>query len=326
MTAKIRWGILAPGNISRKFATGLTALNDAEIFAVGARSQESVDRFASEFDVARQYVGYKKLVADPDVDAIYVSSPHPFHMEHALLCIEHGKPVLCEKPFAINAAQAKTIIDRAREKSVFVMEAMWSRYIPIIAEVRRMVSAGEIGEIRMISSDFGFRTNVNPQSRLFDPALGGGGLLDVGIYPLSFASMFLGKPNRIASMAEIGETGVDEQAAAILGYPSGAMSLISTGVRTQTPYEATIMGTDGWIRIHAPCWLSDKMTVTRGGESEEIEVPYEGNGYSYEAAEVARCLAEGKLESDIMPLDETLALMETMDEIRAQWGLKYPME
>lgn len=326
MTSKTRWGILAPGNISRKFATGLTALNDAEIFAVGARSQESAAKFASEFDVARQYVGYEKLVADPDVDAIYVSSPHPFHMEHALLCIDHGKPVLVEKPFAINAAQAKIIIDRAREKGVFIMEAMWSRYIPLMLEVKRMVSAGEIGEIRMISSDFGFRTNVNPQGRLFDPAMGGGGLLDVGIYPLSFASMILGKPDRISSMAEIGETGIDEQAAAILGYPSGAMSLISTGVRTQTPGETTIMGTDGRIRIHAPCWIPDKMTVTRGGETEEIEIPYEGNGYNYEAAEVARCIAAGKLESDAMPHAETLELMETMDEIRGQWGLKYPME
>jgi len=326
MTTKTRWGILAPGNISRKFATGLAALNNAEIFAVGARSQESAEKFASQFNVARQYVGYEKLVADPDVDAIYVSSPHPFHMEHALLCIDHGKPVLCEKPFAINAEQAKIVINRAREKGVFVMEAMWSRYIPLMAEVRRMVNAGEIGEIRMISSDFGFRTSFNPQGRLFDPALGGGGLLDVGIYPLSFASMLLGKPNRIASMAEIGETGIDEQAAAILGYPSGAMSLISTGVRTQTPGETTIMGSDGRIRIHAPCWIPDKMTITRGSESTEIEIPYEGNGYNYEAAEVARCLADGKLESDLMPHAETIELMETMDEIRAQWGMKYPME
>lgn len=327
MTEKIRWGILAPGRIARKFATGLTYLADAEIAAVGARSRESVAAFAVEFDVARHHVGYQKLATDPDVDVVYVASPHTFHMEHALLCIDHGKAVLCEKPFTINAAQAKRVIDRARERGVFVMEAMWPRHLPLMAKVRELVADHVIGDIRMITGDFGFRTNFNPESRLFDPKLGGGSLLDVGVYPVSFASMLLGTPDRISSMAELGATGVDEQAAIILGYTGGAMAVILTAIRTRTPSETTIMGTDGMIRIHPPSWVATKLTIHREGqEPEDMAIPFAGNGYNYQAAETHACLRAGKLESDVIPLDETLSILETMDKIRSQWGLQYPME
>ena len=327
MSNKIRWGILAPGRIARKFATGLTYLNDAEIAAVGARSAKSAAAFAADFNVARQHVGYENLAADPDVDVIYVASPHSLHMEHTLLCIDHGKAVLCEKPFTINTAQAKQVIDRAREREVFLMEAVWPRHLPLMAKVRAMVADGVIGDIRMITGDFGFRTNFDPQSRLFDPALGGGGLLDVGVYPVSFAAMLLGVPNRTATMAEIGATGVDEQATIILGYPSGALASILAAIRTRTPSEITIMGTDGLIRIPPPAWTSTKMTIQRAGQvPEEIVLPFEGNGYNYQAAEVHACLRAGKLESDVISLDETLSIMETLDKIRAQWGLTYPME
>ncbi|MEZ4706096.1 MAG: Gfo/Idh/MocA family oxidoreductase [Caldilineaceae bacterium] len=327
MPAKIRWGILAPGTIARKFAAGLQTAPDAEITAVGARSQESADRFGDEFNVPRRHQGYEKLAADPNVDVIYVASPHALHMEQALLCLDHGKAVLCEKPFTINAAQAQAVIERARARQLFVMEAMWSRFIPLIAAVRKMVSDGVIGDLRMVNADFGFRTRFNPQSRLFDPAVGGGGLLDVGVYAVSFASMLLGTPNRVASMAEIGETGVDEQGAAILGYPGGELAMIYTGVRTQTPLETTIMGTDGMIQIHNPSWAPTKMTVKRSGQAPElVEMPFEGSVYTFQIDEVQRCLSAGKLESAIMPLDETLSIMTTMDQIRAQWGVRYPME
>lgn len=327
MVDTIRWGILATGTIANKFATGLLALDDVEIAAVGSRSQEGAESFGAKFDIPRRYAGYEALAADPDVDAIYIGTPHSFHKENALLCLAHGKAVLCEKPFTINAAEAREVIGFAREKGVFLMEAMWTRYLPLIQEAKRRIEAGEIGELRMITADFGYRAGFNPQSRAFDPALGGGGLLDVGIYPLSLASMLLGKEERIASLAELGETGVDEQAAMILGYPRGELAVLHTGVRTTTVQEAIIMGTDGWLRIHAPWWVPTQMTIKKPGrDPETIEVPFHGNGYNYEAAEVGRCLREGLQESDVMPLDETLALMETMDAIRAQWGMRYPMD
>jgi predicted dehydrogenase len=205
---------------------------------------------------------------------------------------------------------------------------MWTRFLPILARARELLAAGAIGEVRMVTSDFGFRTGVNPKSRLFDPALGGGGLLDVGVYPVSLASMiFGGEPERVATLADIGETGVDEQAAAILGYGAGRMAVIWTAIRTSTPHETTILGSDGMIRIERPSWRPNRMTVSRTGQADEvIELTFPGNGYQFEAAEVARLLREGRTESDVMPLDETVAVMRTLDRIRDSWGLKYPME
>jgi predicted dehydrogenase len=323
----IRWGILGPGSIAHKFATGLQSLTDAKLVAVGSRTIESANAFADQYGATNRHIGYEALVNDPDVDAIYVSTPHSFHQEHTELCLRAGKAVLCEKPFAINRAQAESMVATARSTGVFLMEAMWTRFLPLLIRVRELVAAGEIGEIRMLWSDFGFRTNVNPQSRLFDMNLGGGGLLDVGIYPVSLASLLLGKPNRIATLADLGETGVDEQAGIILGYPGAQMAILATAVRTSTPMETTIMGSLGQIRIHSPSWCPTKFTLTNvKGTSELIELPFAGNGYNYEAAEVGRCLRAGLKESPQMTLDETLAVMGTLDAIRAEWGLRYPME
>ncbi len=327
MRDQIRWGILGTGNIARKFALGLHELEDAALVAVGSRSQESADRFGDQFQVSRRHASYEDLAADPQVDVVYIATPHSLHKENMRLCLEAGKAVLCEKPFTINAQEAREVIELARARRLFLMEAMWTRYIPLMVELRRMLAEGVIGDVRMITADFGYRARFNPRSRAFDPALGGGGLLDVGVYPISLASMILGAPDRIASLAEIGQTGVDEQAAMVLGYPGGELAVLHTAVRTTTPQEATIMGTDGWIRIHPRWWIPDTMTIhPAGGAPQTVQVPFIGNGYNYEAAEVHRCLREGRLESEIMPLDETLAIMETMDRIRAQWGMKYPME
>ena len=327
MPEKTRWGIISTGNIAKKFATGLQALPDAELLAVGSRSQGSADTFGDMFDVERRYPSYEALVQDPDIDAIYIGTPHPFHKDNSLLCLQHGKAVLCEKPFTINAAEATEVINFARENNVFLMEAMWTRYLPILTRVRELVADGVIGEVRMLTADFGFRAGINPTSRTFDLKLGGGALLDVGIYPLSLASMIFGTPARVTSMTHLGETGADENSAMILGYEGGALSVLTTAVRTSTPHIATLNGTEGRITIHSPWWVATRMTVeVFGKETTEIEMPLAGNGYEYEAAEVARCLQAGLLESDVMPLDESLALMRTMDEIREQWGLVYPME
>lgn len=327
MAEKIRWGILGTGNIASQFARGLAVLPDAQLLAVGSRSQASADAFGDMFSVERRYTAYEALANDPDIDAVYVGTPHVFHRENTLLCLRHGKAVLCEKPFAINANEAQEMIDFAREHKVFLMEAMWTRYMPIFVHLRDLLAQQVIGDVRMIHIDFGFRARFNPEHRLFKPELGGGALLDVGIYPVSLASMVLGQPERIASLAHLGETGVDENSAMLFGYPDGALAVLSTAIRTSTPHVAILNGTEGRITIHSRWWIPSRMTVEIfGKEAREIEMPYTGNGYNYEADEVARCLRAGLLESDVMPLDETLAIMRTMDEIRAQWGLKYPVE
>ena len=328
MSDQIRWGILGTGSIANKFATGLQAVEDATLVAIGSRAQDTANAFADKYGAPNRHASYEALAADPEVDAIYVSTPHTFHKENSIQCLESGKAVLCEKPFAINAGEAETAIQCARENGQFLMEAMWTRFLPVMVQVRAWLAEGHIGEIRMVAADFGFRTNVNPAGRLFNPALGGGGLMDVGIYPISFASMVFGvQPSRITAMAEIGDTSIDEQAAMIFGYDSGALASLWTGIRTTTPQEATILGTEGRIRIESPFWDAKTATLTVDGKDPvHIAPPRNGNGYNYEAIEVGRCLRANKLESDIIPLDETLAVMKTMDTIRVQVGVKYPME
>ncbi len=326
MDAKIRWGILGTGSIAHKFAHGLKDAEGADLAAVGSRSQASADAFGHEFDIPRRHGSYADLAGDDNVDVIYIATPHPMHKENALLSLRAGKAVLCEKPFTVNARQANSVIDLARRNKLFVMEAMWTRFYPLMDRLRRMLSDGAIGEVRMVQADFAFRATFNPQSRLFDPALGGGGLLDVGVYTVSLASMILGRAEKVTGLAEIGQTGVDEQAAVVLGYAGGPLAVLSFGVRTTTPHEATIYGTDGWIRIHSPWWKPTRMTLRSRNDEQLIEGPVQGDPMHYEADEVMACLRAGKTESDVMPLDESLAIMETMDEIRSQWRLKYPVE
>ena len=306
---------------------GLNSLPGAEVLAVGSRSRASAEEFADNWGVPRRHAGYDDLASDPDVDVVYIATPHPFHAENAMLCLEAGKGVLCEKPFCVNATEAERVVGIARERGLFLMEGMWTRFFPLMEEVRRLVSEGAIGEVRMLNVDFGFRAGLDPASRLFDPKLGGGALLDVGVYCVSFASMVLGEPSGSVGISHLGETGVDEQASVVLEHEGGRLANLSIGIRTATPQEATIMGTEGYVRIHAPWWRPKSMTIFRPGtEDETVDAPVSGNGFNYEAAEVMRCLEAGKMESDIMPLDETISVMRTMDGIRYAWGLRYPGE
>jgi predicted dehydrogenase len=324
--APIRWGILGTGRIAGIFAEGLRADPEAILVAVGSRSAESAQRFASKYNVARAHATYADLANDAEVDAIYVATPHTSHMEDTLRCIAAGKAVLCEKPFAVNAAQARTMIEAAKAANVPLMEAMWTRFLPIVRKAVALINEGAIGEVRMIQSDFGFRTDVNPSGRLFDRNLAGGGLLDVGVYCVSLSVMLLGETIAATGMAEIGSTGVDEQGAAVMSFANGKLAYFSTGVRTSTPMETTIMGTEGQIRLESPWFACKRLTLTKGGKSEVIELPFDGNGYHYEAAEVGRLLREKRVESDIMSWSDTMYTMEAMDRIRAVWGLRYPME
>lgn len=326
MAEKIRWGIIGTGSIAKKFAEGLGALLDAELVAVGSRSQGAADEFAQEFNVLCRYDSYEALVNDREVDAVYVATPHSLHAENTLMALEAGKPVLCEKPFTINARQAEAVIQSARAKNLLVMEAMWTRFLPMMIRLKEMLAQGVIGEAQILTADFGFKVE-NRTGRLFDPVLGGGALLDIGVYPVSLASMIFGDPSEVSGVADLGPTGVDEQAAAVLRHSRGQLASFYTSIRSNTFQETAIIGTLGRIKLHSAWWKGSDMTVylDDGGE-EFLEFPYTGNGYQFEAAEFMECLRQGELESDVMPLNETLAIMKTLDTLRAQWGLKYPME
>jgi predicted dehydrogenase len=327
MSETISWGILGTGGIARRFAEALQSLPDARRLAVGSRSAEKAAAFAEQFGLERPYGSYEELAADPDVDAVYIATLNPWHAENALMCLQAGKAVLCEKPFCINVAEAQTVIDYARAEKLFLMEAMWTRCLPVTAKVREWLELGHIGEVRLLAADFGFRAAWNPHSRALDPHLGGGSLLDVGVYCVALATMVFGRPPaNITGMADIGETGVDEQAAFILGYDQGELAVLTSAVRTPTPDDARLDGTLGRIRIEH-FWRTTAATLeVTGQEPQRVAIPYRCNGYEYEALEVMNCLREGKLESDLMPLDETLTVLRIMDDIRRQWGLVYPQE
>lgn len=327
MAQKLRWGILATARIARKFAAGVRASQQGELVAIGSRSQEKAEAFGQELDIPRRHGSYEALAADGDVDAIYVATPHPMHKDAAILCLQAGKAVLCEKPFTVNAEQAAEVIAVARQSNVFCMEAMWSRFLPSVVKAKEIADSGRLGELRMIMADFGFRAAWNPQGRLLNPELAGGGLLDVGCYAISLASLFFGQAREIASLAHIGDSGVDEQAGIVIQYDGGRIGVITTGVRIHTPMEVWLLGTEAKIHLHHAWWCGGRLTILKEQyEQETLEPTMVGNGYNYEADEVARCVAAGRTESKVMPLDETLSIMRTLDAIRAQWGLKYPME
>jgi predicted dehydrogenase len=327
MAEKTRWGVLGTGFVAHKFAQGLAVLDDAQLMAVASRCRESAERFGDEFRIPRRYESYESLARDQEIDAVYVATPHTRHKDDTLMCLNQAKAVLCEKPFGINAAQAGTMIGCAREKHVFLMEAMWTHFFPAMAKVRRIVGEGALGEIQLVKADFCFRSEWQPGGRLLNLRLGGGALLDVGVYTVALAQMVFGRePERIAGMANLGKTGVDEQAAMILGYAGGAMAVLTCAIRTDTLHEASVFGTEGWIEVPEPFWQPDRIVLHRRDKKEEFVFERLGNGYSFQAAEVMRCLREGRRESDVMPLEKTLAIMRTMDRIRKQWELRYPTE
>jgi len=327
MTKRINWGILGCGKISRTFAKALMGLTEANLYAVASRSTERAEAFGKEFRVKNTYGNYEQLANDPEIDIIYIGTTHNFHKENTLLCLEKSKAVLCEKPICINRKETEEIIKLARKNKLFLMEAMWMRFLPVMYAVREWIDLEIIGEIKIVQADFGFCAPWDPEDRVLNIKLAGGALLDVGIYPVSFASMVLKKiPVDICSSALIGETGVDEQSAYILSYDNGALAILSSAVRTKTPHNAVIIGSKGIIEI-PDFWHGVSANVTiNGKKTKKYRFPLQSNGYNYEALEAMEYLKNNKLESEIMPLDESLAIMSILDRIRSQWKLVYPGE
>lgn len=321
----LRWGILGPGGIARAFTRDLR-LAGLDVAAVGSRRAEVATAFAEEFEVARVHTSYDDLVSDPDVDIVYIATPHPFHVEQAILALRHGKHVLVEKPFTLTGAQARAVRDAARETGLLAMEAMWTRYLPHMERIRALVADGALGELRAVFADHTQRISSDPSHRLNNLDLGGGSLLDLGVYPISFAWDMLGAPTAVTAAARIGETGADVEVATIMTHVGGALSTSISASQSAGPNLAHVVGTDARIDIDRVWYnaTSFRLTAPDGTVLEDYVSQVDGRGMQYQALAAERLVAAGAADSDVLPIDETVAIMETLDEIRGIIGVHYP--
>jgi len=323
----INWGILGAGNIAGALVEGIRETGEGRVAAVGSRDTARAAAFAERFEIPAAYGSYHDLLSDEAIDAVYVATRNDLHYVNTLDAIAAGKAVLCEKPFALNSIQATEMVDAARTAGVFLMEAMWMRFIPAIVELRDLVMGGEIGEVRTVAADFGFRANAGAGHRLVEPSLGGGALLDLGVYPISLAMILLGEPASISGSASIGTSGVDEQVAVSMAFPGGAIASAYASFLADSPTEAHVVGTEGriWVRsrFHNPERLD---LVGADGAVRTIDRPKNGSGYRFEVAEVHRALQADETESPMRTLDDSLAVMRVLDAVRSEIGLRYPGE
>ena len=322
----VRFGILATGKIARGFTAALDLVPDAVAAAVGARRLESAQEFATAFGIGTAHGSYAELVADPDVDVVYVASPHALHHEHVLLALEAGKPVLCEKAFTLTEQQATELVDEARARGLFLMEAMWTRCHPLVRRLQQLLGTGELGAVRQVRADLGFRVDAAPTDRLLDPALGGGALLDMGIYPLTFARLFLGEPDHVAAAGTLAPTGIDLDVVLGLTHPDGGVAALSASMTAPTPRSASIATDLGRFDVPEPFHHPSSATWVSGEHTEPLTEPVLGTGLAHEAIEVVRCLRAGEVESPLVPHSETLATMRLMDRIRADLGVRYDVD
>jgi predicted dehydrogenase len=323
VTEPIRWGILATGGIARSFVADLRLLPDAEVVAVGSRSAESAQRFAVENGIPRAHGSWQALAEDPDVDIVYVATPHSAHHAAAMTCLRAGKATLTEKPFTVDAAQAAELIAVARAGKTFLMEAMWTRFIPAIIEAKRLVEAGAIGRPTSVDAEFSLLAPADRTHRLWVRKLGGGALLDLGVYPVSLAHLFLGPPDEVTARASLTPEGIDQNTAVILGYRDGGLATLTCSLIGSSPRSATIAGTEGHIamphRFHRP----RSFTLHRDGQKTKVHLPFDGRGFHFEAAAAQRCLRAGLIESPRLTHADSLAVMSTLDTVRAQIGVSY---
>jgi predicted dehydrogenase len=321
-----KWGILGPGGIAKAFAEDLKFLEGHSIAAVGSRSLSNAQSFADTYG-GSAYGSYEDLVADSQVDAIYVATPHPAHKDNAVLALNAGKPVLCEKPFSVNAIEAQSMVDAATKNNVALMEAMWARFLPHYAKVREIISSGVLGKIHTIHADHGQRLADRNIPRLVEPELAGGALLDLGIYPVSFAHMILGNPTSVTSSAVLTDKGVDAQTSMIFDYTDGAQAVLHTTMIQQTPCRAVVAGLNGWLEIDRTFYNPASMRVIlNDGTVTEYPNTYQGHGLREQAEVFKQLVLSGEKQSTILNWKDTIDIMKTLDLVRAQIGLKYPFE
>jgi predicted dehydrogenase len=322
---RIRWGILGTGGIANAFAGDLPLVEGAELAAVGSRTAQAAEAFAQRHGIARAHGSWAALAADPDVDVVYVATPHAFHLDAALACLAGGKAVLCEKPMTLDLASAAQLVQEARARGLFLMEAMWMRCNPAVLRIAELIAEGAIGPVIAVHADFGLQGPFATAHRLRDPALGGGALLDLGVYPINLADLVLGAPATVQSWAHLTPEGVDENTGILLGYESGAVAALTCSINGATRNAASITGTTGRIDLPPEFYMPKSFILSRTGRAPGVmNVPFEGRGYQFEAAEVQRCLRAGRVESPLMPPSTTLEIMGLLDTIRAQIGVTYP--
>ncbi|HEY4064916.1 MAG TPA: Gfo/Idh/MocA family oxidoreductase [Puia sp.] len=326
-----KWGILGPGKIANKFAVALTQTEGARLEAVASRDAGRSREFAAAHGAARWYDNYEQLAADPAIDAVYIATPHGFHAEHALLCLRHGKAVLCEKPMALFNGQVREMVDAARTNNVFLMEAMWTRFLPIMEKTMELIREGRIGSVRQVRADFGFLAPFNPDGRLYNLRLGGGSLLDIGVYPLFLCLQLLGEPDSIRAAGHLAPTGADETCHALLQYHDGRNAAFSSTLACPSGIKAEICGTEGIIELPSPWYKNDKLVLRPGADQkasqpQTIQLEPMVNGFEYQIREVMQCLAEGRIESPKMSHAFSLTMSKVMDAIRGQIGVKYAGE
>ncbi|MDX1753558.1 MAG: Gfo/Idh/MocA family oxidoreductase [Salinimicrobium sediminis] len=320
---KIKWGIIGPGKIARKFATSLKFIEDAELYAIASRNHERAAAFAEEMGIKKFYSSYETMLEDPAVDIIYVATPHSFHHPHTLLCLNAGKPVLCEKPFALNRQEVEEMIVAARKRNVFLMEAMWTIFLPHIGYVKEIIDSGKFGKVKTLKADFGFDTPFDAEGRLFLKSLGGGSLMDIGIYPVFLALHLLGTPEEIKATAKLGKTGIDERCDIIFKYSGDTTALLKSSIIEKTPTLAVIELEAASIKI-SPNWYEPtavSITSKKGTETKIFEAA--SFGYEFEARHVQEMLRQNKTESEIMSFDKSLELISILDKIRKQIGLEF---
>lgn len=327
MAGLIRWGILGTGRMAASFASAFSEVGDARLHGVASRRTESAGNFADKFNIENAYASYAELVTDDEIDIVYIATPHSCHYEHVKLALDASKAVLCEKPFTLNAKEAEKLIYLARRKKLFLMEAMWTRYIPAVVKLRELLSENAIGEVQLMLAGGAFMPEYDPDFYLFRPDLGGGVLLDAGVYLVSIASMLFGSPVKVQALAAKHETGVDEHDTYIFQHEKGELASMYVSLRGQHSPDLTLLGSKGKIYLHAPVFCPSKIDISlHEGKKEELNLPFPANGYQFEIEEVNSCLISGQLESRIMPLDETLEIMKTMDNIRELINVRYPGE
>ncbi|RPH59709.1 MAG: gfo/Idh/MocA family oxidoreductase [Chloroflexi bacterium] len=329
MQKRYKWAILGTGKIANRFAASLNNIPErAELLAIGSRSAEAGNTFGDKYHIPKRYIGYEEVVADPEVDIVYIGTPGVFHKQHVSMCLEAGKHVLCEKAFTINAREAEDLIRLARRKKLFLMEAMWTRFFPIHVKIRELLASNAIGKINGMVVNFMAKPPFDVHNRFFDLGLGAGVLMDTGSYGISWAYSLLGKPEKVTGLAYFGESGADYSSASILKYPAGQIVTITCSQISYDAKEAVIFGSKGKIEVHDPWYKPTRMTLHIEGQKPEVfDMPLGNyNGYEFEACAVMDCIEQGKTECELMPLDQTLEIMKTLDEIRAQWGFRYPSE
>jgi predicted dehydrogenase len=324
MSKIIHWGIIGLGKIAHKFAQDLTLVSGAKLHAVASTSTDRAKEFADQYHSKYYFSSYEAILNCPYLDVVYIATPHVLHKDIAIMCLKKGIPVLCEKPFGMNREEVQLMVDTANKHQTFLMEALWTRFMPSFQQALSLVQSGKIGKILSLKADFGFYSEFNPTSRIYDKSLGGGSLLDVGIYPAFAALMFMGKPKTIQAMAKFSSTGVDESCAFQFQYEDGGMAMMYASSVTETGVEASIYGEKGRIDIHGRFHHSQSLSLKLHGQKEEIlQLPYQGHGYHFEAQEVMNCIRERREQSLLMTHQISLDLIELLDRVRVEIGLSY---